>query len=170
MYRRFYVIVPAGQTVHEETTTLLHQMLRRARSKGSHAEGAQAHHQLELPARKPTCQLSAMGLAVRRLNQRECLDLEYSCLSVQKAQDSPLQDVWIEGMGEPLTSHANGQIDLSSRRENEDKPLMPLYKVPPLPKLADLLAPAGIQMMADALVIEQEWAQVNEVVALPRVS
>src|SRR5436190_1235797 len=85
MQRRFYVIVPAGQTVHEETTTLWHHMRRSPRSKKNDAAFAQAHQQLELRCAELTRQLSAIGLAVRRLNQRECLDLEYSCLSQQKA-------------------------------------------------------------------------------------
>lgn len=170
MQRRFYVIVPAGQTVHEETTTLFHHMLRRIRSKGDHAEGTQAHHQLELRCTELTRQLSAMGLAVRRLHQRECLDLTYRCLCVQKAQDAPLQDAWIEGIREPSTSHANGQMKPLSTQEQEDKSLRPFHKDQlRFPTVADLLAPAGIQVMADALVIEQEWVQVNEVVALPRV-
>jgi hypothetical protein len=114
MQRRFYVIVPAGQTVHEEeTTTLLHQVLRFTRSKESETKLAQAHQQLELRCAELTRQFSALGLAVRRLDQRECLDLEYSCLSVQRAQNSPLQDARIEDVRQSSVRPVDGHTDLT---------------------------------------------------------
>ncbi len=187
MQRRFYVIVPAGQTVYEEeTTTLLRRVLRFTRPKERETELAQAHQQLELRCAELTRQFGALGLTVRRLDQRECLDLEYSCLSVQRARNSPLQDAWIEDVKWSSVRHAEGHTDHPlaisqieeqdhlSTRDDEHKCLPLFHKdqqgVPHRRHwLADLLAPAGIQLMADALVIEEEWVQVNEVVTLPRV-
>ncbi len=111
MQRRFYIIVPAGQTVAEEngdgTALPLHGLFRGIRRRRTEVAEARAQtlERLEQRCRELRRQLVAMGLAVRRLDDHELLELEYSMLSGARAQRTPLLATWVEGVARPVITH-----------------------------------------------------------------
>ncbi len=165
MQRRFYVIVPSGQTVPEEGGITLFGRL-------SEVSQQEAHERLTLRLSTLSAQLVAMGLTVRRLKKAELIGLEYSMLSPKRAHAFPLQEAWIEHLDHPLVKplHQPTPLPTQARRALKKKTRQEKQKNDVLlwPHVADLLAPSRVTLTPSMLYIEDEWVQVLDVFALPR--
>jgi hypothetical protein len=189
MQRRFYLVVPAGQSINEDGSASYAQQffygLWQSR-KQVHEELSQAYQRLNLRCAELMRQLLAMGLSVQRLAKAELIDFEYSMLSSKRARIYPLQESWLAA--QPVR-HAEPPMRLPfSFREYEktESHQHPLHKkkrlCKPLAKqkyclqedahlwteLADLLAPAAVNVTPSMLYVDCEWLQVLDVFALPR--
>lgn len=177
MQRRFYIVVPSMQT-EEATASYLHQFWPARRQE---EQLTAAYDRLQIRCQGLTRQLVAMGLAVRRLQRAELIELEYSMLTHARSRRNPLLSEWIDNEGHPLLQHQEPPKSLPFLfKEEKTTPGGPARKQHVHrrrgrgqddlygPTLADLLAPAGVQITRDMLFVDSEWIQILDVVSFPR--
>ena len=180
--RRFYVVVPSIQ-MEPEASSHLQQFwhtlgLTRRLTAHRQEQLTEAVERLQLRCQELTRQLTAMGLAVRRLRQKELLELEYSMLTQARARRDPLHQEWIEGLATPYLQHQEPPTSLpfvferheeTAAHRKRNKPHTHTQQESLRPSmLADLLAPAGVQITRDMLFVDSEWIQILDVVSFPR--
>ncbi len=166
--RRCYIIVPA---------TSIH---RKASLRGRQQEAfEQARAQLDLRCQEIARQCAMMGLAARRLEKAALVNLEYGCLRPQHAWRAPLHPQVIEALGQPIQRRPSGKSQphpywmyagtaLPDQTHRQQTSREPLATVQLFAELADLLAPASVQLEADCLQIEGMFACTLAVIGLPR--
>jgi hypothetical protein len=180
---RFYVILPADQgsdTKQHALAGLLPFGNKSARNSAESLEKAQ--QQLDLRAEVIAQQLASLGLQCRRLSGYELASLYYSCLTPDRALHSPLPSQAFASVGQPtrvkqrsttgtagdvlapgMVSPFVGEVQLPPR-QGKIRPL----PAPDLPHLADLLAPASVEVTRDAVCLEGEYARALAVTCFPR--
>jgi Helicase HerA, central domain len=177
---RFYLIIPADQgsdTKQHVLTGLLPFDKRDARKRAESLERAQ--QQLDLRAEVISQQLTSLGLQCRRLSGYELASLYYSCLTPDRALRYPLPPLAFESVNQPTrikqktstgstipssdTVSSPYRVEQSPQRQKVDS--LPLSD---LPHLADLLAPASIEVTRDAICLEGEYARALAVTCFPR--
>ncbi len=178
--RRFYLVIPAlADSVQEGTETtftrLFHLPSRRKQARAATASRAQ--HALSIRCQDLERKLHGMGLLTHRLSNAQLMELTYTCLRPREARTYPLLSSWIEGVDrlvtmdppqpqvDPAKSLASGKplSPLNTANEGEEG-LLPMH----WPQVADLVAPACIQVLPDHVKIEQDYVQVLDVHTLPR--
>jgi hypothetical protein len=162
--RHFYLIVPADPVLTSEER--LGVLLRGQRKQAQIQAYAQARQQLDLRCSELSRQLSSLGLLCRRLRNPELVHLLHRSLSQQQALSHPLHPEWIEAVGhlhQPLKKPPYSFEDalLSHQPSHTEWRLTPQW--------ATLLAPSGIRLTPDALVLDEaEWVRTISVRQLPR--
>lgn len=167
---RFYLVVPAlAESVQEENGSVLASLFRgrKARRQQREAEDARARHQLALRCQEIERQFSAMALSTHRLSDEELMHLISTCLHPQEAHTYPLHSSWIEGVDRLVTFNGTKHQPETPTDISEDV-AAPDDTAFRWPLVADLVAPACIQVKPDHVQIEQEYAQVLDVHTLPR--
>ncbi len=170
----FYVIVPAlSESVQEEDGQTFTSLFRgrKARAQQREAEEARAWHQLAVRCQELERKLGAMSLSTHRLSNDELTSLIYTCLRPQEARTSPLLVSWMEGVdrlvtfngvGREKTTRPNAQTPDEMAEQGDEMAALRW------PMVADLIAPAGIQVWPDHVKIEQDHVQVLDIHTLPR--
>jgi hypothetical protein len=177
---RFYLIIPsdqAGDTKQHMLGGLLPFGKNDARKRVESLEKAQ--QQLDLRAEVVVQQLASLGLQCRRLAGYELASLYYSCLTPDRALRYPLPQEAFASVNQPTrvkqkTSKASivsspgaqslPQVAVPGQRQRES-PALPLFD---LPHLADLLAPASVEVTRDAICLEGEYVRALAVTCFPR--
>jgi len=179
---RFYVIIPSDQgsdTKQHALAGLIPFGNKGARNRTETLEKAQ--QQLDLRAEVIAQQLASLGLQCRRLAGYELASLYYSCLTPDRALRSPLPSQAFASVGHPtlVKSHrrtrgdstvsAPGSLSLPHMAEQPQRhgKIRPL-PAPDLPHLADLLAPASVEVTGDTVCLEGEYARALAVTCFPR--
>ena len=109
----------------------------------------------------PTC---GLGLLCRRVRNPELVHLLHRSLSQQQALHHPLQPEWIEAVGPARPSKAPPSFEEAVRLPSS---LVDEWRL--TPQWAPLLAPAGIRLTPNALVLDEtEWVRTITVRQLPR--
>jgi hypothetical protein len=193
---RFYLILPSDQGPGTRQPALAHlrpfgRERTRERIKAESLEKAQ--QQLDLRAEVVTQQLAAIGLHCRRLTGEELIALYYSCLTPERAIRYPLPALAVSGIGRPTRVRQRGQEVLSLEAHSPDEvhalshhallPASPIPQratrkpqtqpegavpLPDLPHLADLLAPASVEVTRESMRLEDEYARGIAVTNFPR--
>jgi hypothetical protein len=177
---RFYLIIPSDQgsdTKQHALTGLLPFFAKGTRNRTETLEKAQ--QQLDLRAEVISQQLASLGLQCRRLAGYELASLYYSCLTPDRALCYPLPHQAFASVNQPTrvkqktskvrtvsspdTVSTPHRAEQSSQRQKVDS--LPLSD---LPHLADLLAPASVEVMRDAICLEGEYARALAVTCFPR--
>ena len=187
---RFYLVIPAERVQASGISRFFSflpfnrkQRVRQARETAL----SKAQQTLDLRSEVVTQQMSALGLTCRRLIDEELADLYYSCITPDRARTFPLEGrLQLVGKTTRVATrnHASsvstlsGQLDNSVgsagiarkafgrifRRGRSGEALAP----PDLPHLADVLAPASVEVTRDHVVIEDEYACAIAVTSFPR--
>ncbi len=184
---RFYLILPSDQgpgTRQPSFANLLPFGRKRARERIKAETLEKAQQQLDLRAEVVTQQLAAIGLHCRRLTGEELIALYYSCLTPERAIRYPLPALAVSGIGRPtrVRQHRQAAVSFDARLPDEvhasshrqratRKPQpQPEGAVPPpdLPHLADLLAPASVEVTRESMRLEDEYARGIAVTNFPR--
>ena len=138
-------------------------------------ESAEQH--LDLRIAETTRQLERLGVEVRSLAGPELATLYYRSLTPERATKHPLNEETVAGLDTPIQA-VFGPPPWPSTPEPAASPL--LAQVPSLPPaslpagqrdfagLADLLAPASVELAPDHLCLEGEYSQVLAVTSYPR--
>ena len=171
--RRFYLVIAAGASSMQEGTARLFHLPSR-RKQASAATASRARHELSIRCQDLERKLHAMGLLTHRLSNAQLMELIYTCLRPREARTFPLLSSWREGVGRLVTmERQQPQVDQSEGRAYEkprsaanggEEDLLPMH----WPAVADLIAPACIQVLPDHIKIEQDYVQVLDVHTLPR--
>jgi hypothetical protein len=179
---RFYLILPADQrsdTKPHALAGLLPFGNKGARNRAESLE--QAQQQLDLRAEVMAQQLASLGLQCRRLSGYELAALYASCLTPDRAMRYPLPPQAFASVGQPTRVKQHRQTIVSGTvsspgtvsppqgagqppHQRESPPL----PMPDLPHLADLLAPASVEVTRDALCLEGEYVRALAVTCFPR--
>jgi len=177
---RFYLILPSDQGSDRKQHALAGLLpfgIKGARNSAESLEKAQ--QQLDLRAEVVAQQLASLGLQCRRLAGYELAALYASCLTPDRALRYPLPPQAFASVGQLTRVRRKTTISgtvsepgtLSPRHVAEEpqrqhkSPALPL---PDLPHLADLLAPASVEVTRDALCLEGEYARALAVTCFPR--
>jgi hypothetical protein len=179
---RFYVIIPSDQgsdTKQHALACLLPFGNKGARNRTETLEKAQ--QQLDLRAEVISQLLACLGLQCRRLAGYELASLYYSCLTPDRALRHPLPPQAFESVNQPTKVkqgrttphvadvHATGMVsppqETNQQQHQHKHATLPQ---PDLPHLADLLAPASVEMTRDAVCLEGEYARAPAVTCFPR--
>ena len=179
---RFYVILPADQgsnTKQHVLAGLVPFGKNGARNRSESLEKAQ--QQLDLRAEVIAQQLASLGLQCRRLSGYELAALYASCLTPDRALRYPLSPQAFASVGHPTlvksrrrtrgdsTVSSPGSVyppQVAEQPQHQGK-IRPL-PLPDLPHLADLLAPASVEVTHDALCLEGEYTRALAVTCFPR--
>ncbi len=173
--RKFYIIVPCSLTDSAQSLTAF--WLLGQRRKQMYKEFEQARQQLDLRCSEIARQLMGMGLSTRRLDQAALVNLEYSCLRPQHAFDHPLHPQLLAGPGRPVQRVGPRHLKRRTLHQEPRKSDTVIIKkqqsgkgveAPLFAELADLLAPASVQLQHDCIQIEEEYASTLVVTQLPR--
>src|SRR5260370_22831442 len=178
----FYLILPAdqgSQTKPHALAGLLPFGNKGARNRAESLE--QAQQQLDLRTEVMAQQLASLGLQCRRLSGYELAALYASCLTPDRAMRSPLPPQAFASVGQPTrvkqhrktivsgTASAPGTVSPSHvAGQPPHQRVSPALPMPDLPHLADLLAPASVEVTRDALCLEGEYARALAVTCFPR--
>jgi hypothetical protein len=184
---RFYLILPSDQgpgTRQPSFANLLPFGRKRARERIKAETLEKAQQQLDLRAEVVTQQLAAIGLHCRQLTGEELIALYYSCLTPERAIRYPLPALAVSGIGRPTRVRQHRQaavsfdarlpdeVHASSHRQRATRKSQPQPQgaVPPpdLPHLADLLAPASVEVTRESMRLEDEYARGIAVTNFPR--
>jgi hypothetical protein len=179
---RFYLIIPSDQvsdTKQHALVGLLPFGKKDARNRAESLEKAQ--QQLDLRAEVVAQQLASLGLQCRRLTGYELAALYYSCLTPERALRFPLPPQAFQSVNQPTRVKQSRATDsvadvrvksiLSSTKETERRQIGQKHTAFPqsdLPHLADLLAPASVEVTRDAICLEGEYARALAVTCFPR--
>src|SRR5258708_4599191 len=179
---RFYLILPAdhrSDTKPHAWAGLLPLGNKGARNRAESLEHAQ--QQLDLRAEVMAQQLASFGLQCRRLSGYELAALYASCLTPDRAMRYPLPLQAFASVGQPTrvkqhrktiisgTASAPGTVfPLQETGQAHRQREMPALPMPDLPPLADLLAPASVEVTRDAICLEGEYARALAVTCFPR--
>jgi len=175
--RHVYVIVPAPQqptrTRRWGTFAGLLPGRKRTRQRRQEAEQAQVEQELSLRVESLEQQLAACGLTGHRLTTPELAQLAYACLTPERALAHPLTPTALAQVGRPF-AHRHRRRPVRDERHAEKEateeesssgnevlsadPTLPPVPVPDLLPLADLLAPACIEITPEAVRVGQEYA------------
>jgi hypothetical protein len=181
----FYLILPSDQGPGTRQPALAHLLpvgRKRARERIKAETLEKAQQQLDLRAEVVTQQLAAIGLHCRRLTGEELITLYYSCLTPERAIRYPLPALAVSGIGRPtrVKQHRHAavsfdarlpdEVHASSHRRRATRKSQPQGAVPPpdLPHLADLLAPASVEVTRESMRLEDEYARGIAVTNFPR--
>ncbi len=184
---RFYLILPSDQGPGTRQPALTHLLpfgRKRARERMKAESLEKAQQQLDLRAEIVTQQLAAIGLHCRRLTGEELIALYYSCLTPERAIRYPLPALAISGIGRPtrVRQHRHAavsfdarlpdEVHASSHRQRATRKPQPQLEgaipLPDLPHLADLLAPASVEVTRESMRLEDEYARGIAVTNFPR--
>ncbi len=184
---RFYLILPSDQgpgTRQPSFANLLPFGRKRARERIKAETLEKAQQQLDLRAEVVTQQLAAIGLHCRRLADEELIALYYSCLTPERAIRYPLPALAVSGIGRPTRVRQHRQaavffdarlpdeVHASSHRQRATRKPQPqpegAVPLPDLPHLADLLAPASVEVTRESMRLEDEYARGIAVTNFPR--
>src|SRR6266566_3620973 len=184
---RFYLILPSDQGPGTRQPALTHLLpfgRKRARERMKAESLEKAQQQLDLRAEIVTQQLAAIGLHCRRLTGEELIALYYSCLTPERAIRYPLPALAISGIGRPtrVRQHRHAalsfdarlpdEVHASSHRQRATRKPQPQREgaipLPDLPHLADLLAPASVEVTRESMRLEDEYARGIAVTNFPR--
>ncbi len=176
--RRCYLIIPAPEPFASG-------LLRRKRTRQNIA--VRAIQELDVRVETVRRQLLALGLRSQRLRGEEIAQLLQSCFAPEQAWKHPLRREHLATVGhlphwqrsqEPLQvlekQDGARQIPQKVAPESQKRRTRTSKKSAPLPtpdflRLADLLAPASIEELPDALRIgEHDWIRGIAVTAFPR--
>jgi hypothetical protein len=173
---RFYLILPADQgsdTKPHALAGLLPFGNKGARNGAESLEHAQ--QQLDLRTEVMAQQLASLGLQCRRLSGYELAALYASCLTPDRAMRSPLPPQAFASVGQSTRVKQHRKSIVSGTVSpphvagqtycQRESPALPL---PDLPHLADLLAPASVEVTRDALCLEGEYVRALAVTCFPR--
>ena len=167
----------------------------RARVRAETLEKAQ--QQLDLRAEVVAQQLAALGLHCNRLSGEELVALSYSCLTPERAIRYPLPVLAVSAVGRPTSvrqrpgaqskapptafdktggtaSLGETEGETSSLPSPDAPPLSRISEqeasvpLPDLPHLADLLAPASVEVTRESVRLEDEYARGVAVTNFPR--
>jgi hypothetical protein len=177
---RFYLIIPSdqGSDVKQHALTgLLPFGNKKARSSTETLEKAQ--QQLDLRTEVISQQLTSLGLQCRRLAGYELAALYYSCLTPDRALRYPLPQEAFASVNQPtrvkqktISVSAASSPDMVSLPGVAEHPQRlhhrPTLPQPDLPHLADLLAPASVEVSRDAICLEGEYTRALAVTGFPR--
>ena len=178
---RFYLIIPAdqeGDTKQHTLSGLFSFGNKGARKRAESLEKAQ--QQLDLRAEVVAQQLASLGLQCRRLAGYELASLYYSCLTPDRALRYPLPPQAFASVNQPTrvkqkTSKVSnvsspGMVSPSyiAAQPQQQHRLRTTLPQPDLPHLADLLAPASVEVTRDAICLEGEYARALAVTGFPR--
>jgi hypothetical protein len=178
--RRFYVIVPCSLTREGGKIWPGQGRGKRQRSR----EFEQARQQLDLRCHEIARQFINMGLSVSRLDNSALINLEYSCLRPHQSLNYPLHPQLIASLNQPVQRLRQMKHGKHSNWHHAGMLPIPAPSVPPaeatsgrkklveaplFAELADLLAPASVQLQHDSITIENGYVATLAVVQLPRV-
>lgn len=190
--RHFYVIIPLDPTGGAARNQLFFPLLGRKKRRQAGTETLErARQDLAVRSEMVMQQLAAIGLRSRRLAGEELARFYHSCLTPERAINHPLTSAYLAAVGRPKrikvrknavpvqavpSPHAQtAQGDLASNtpvpptshgQERQDD--LPLVPVPDLLHLADLLAPASVEVTSDALCVENEYVRGIAITEFPR--
>ncbi len=191
--RHFYVIIPLAAeygTVHTSSFFRRPPFGRNTRRQVNATRREHARQELHVRAEMVTQHLSSLGLHCRRLQGAELAILYHRCLTPERALQHPLTNATLSGVGRPskvktrrsvpaLPPSSTGtgspaspstcaDASASSLLTHQDEDSLPPVPVPDLLHLADLLAPASVEVFRDALCIENEYVRGIAITAFPR--
>ncbi len=179
---RFYLIIPAEQESNTKPHMLSGLLLSGTRGKRKRVESLEkAQQQLDLRAEMVAHQFASLGLLCRRLAGYELASLYYSCLTPARALRYPLPPQALASVNRTTRVKQRGASDHAPHIRTSDM-LSRSYKAerPPhkqavdslplsdLPHLADLLAPASVEVTRDAICLEGEYVRTLAVTGFPR--
>ncbi len=176
--RKCYIIVPATDLGRKASPRI--SLAHRKQQE----QFEQARQQLDLRCQEIARQCAMMGLATRRLEKAALVNLEYGCLRPHYAWRAPLHPQVIDALGQPIQRRPSGKtqpqpswmyagntlaglaMSNPAQRQRTDKKSLATAQI--FTELADLLAPASVQLEADCLQIEGMFACTLAVIGLPR--
>jgi len=191
--RQFYVIIPVEQALPSRATfpiSLLPGTRKRRLQRAREETLEKAQQQLDLRSNVIMQQFAAIGLHCRRLAGEELITLYARCLTPDRAIRFPLTSQMIT-VGQPTrvaerkpsfpasldewhfshAKHAPPQLSVPSSHQNKrqtrhlgERTLAP----PDLLNLADLLAPASVEVTRDSICLEDEYACGIAITSFPR--
>ena len=177
---RFYLILPSDQGSDRKPHALAGLLPFGTKGARNSAESLEkAQQQLDLRAEVVAQQLASLGLQCRRLAGYELAALYASCLTPDRALRYPLPSQAFASVGQLTRVRRKTTISgtvsepgaLSPPHVAEKPPRQhksPALPLPDLPHLADLLAPASVEVTRDALCLEGEYARALAVTCFPR--
>ena len=187
---RFYIIIPAEQTKARAHAleALLPGMHKRRILQARKETLEMAQQELDLRANIVIQQLSSVGLHCRRLQGQELIALYYSCLTPERALHYPLTSQMLTAghTTRVLQRHAGYQPEWQAHSEQHTAVTgqfpAPAYNrkkgsrrkssrtlaPPDLPQLADLLAPASVEITRESICLENEYVCGIAVTSFPR--
>ena len=194
---RFYLILPSDQgpgTKQAPFSRLLSPGGKRRRARLTAETLEKAQQQLDLRAEVVMQQLAALGLHCRRLAGEELIALYYSCLTPERAIHYPLPTQAAAAVGRPIQVKERQQVNTppalrspgasqeSSKAAHSSAAFPPLshssgkrqppprasVPLPDLLHLADLLAPASVEVTRESIRLEDEYARGIAVTNFPR--
>lgn len=184
--RHFYLVIPADDV--RPTAALLPGRRRMRRQVAL----ARALQNLTIRCESLTSQLTALGLRCQRLEGLDLARFYQRCLQPERALAHPLTAPVLEGVGHPFRVRGtqpapageeeasleqnlliDSQAGSTSSRRRLGSPHVTRssrmqHPTPDLLPLADLLAPASVEIFRDALRIENTWVRGLTVTAFPR--
>ena len=179
---RFYLILPADQgsdTKQHVLAGLVPFGKKGARNRAESLEKAQ--QQLDLRAEVVAQQLASLGLQCRRLAGYELAAFYASCLTPNRALRYPLTPQVFASVGQPTRVKQYSKTIVSSTisspgavyppqvaEQPQRQCESPALPMPDLPHLADLLAPASVEVTRDAICLEGEYARALAITCFPR--
>jgi hypothetical protein len=177
---RFYLIIPSDQgsdTKQHALAGLLPFGNKGTRNRTETLEKAQ--QQLDLRTEVISQQLASLGLQCRRLAGYELASLYYSCLTPDRALRYPLPHQTFASVNQPtrVKQKTNKVRTVSSPKtvtpphRTEQSPRqqkVDSLTLSDLPHLADLLAPASVEVTREAICLEGEYACALAVTCFPR--
>lgn len=180
----FYIVLAASQSespAAKHPTFMNVPLPRRHRSRQEAPERAsleEALQQLDLRADVVMQRLSALGLYCQRLAGEELVTLYGSCLTPEYAISAPFAHEVLSGIGRPTRRlwpetgrTASISTPISDTTDPQSFPLESFQEevpYPDVPHLADLLAPASIEVTRDAIRVGEEYARGIVVTTFPR--
>jgi Helicase HerA, central domain len=177
---RFYLIIPADQGSDTKQHALAGLLPFGNKSARNHTETLEkAQQQLDLRAEVITQQLASLGLQCRRLAGYELASLSYSCLTPDRALRHPLPPQAYASINQPTrVKRKTSKAGIVTSLDTESSPHVvghlqhqhthATLPQPDLPHLADLLAPASVEVTRDAVCLEGEYARALAVTCFPR--
>ena len=179
---RFYLILPADDGNETGRYPLLTAALPFGRMKRSGRESLEkAQQQLDLRTEVVAPQLASIGLLARRLAGYELASLYYSCLTPQRALHYPLPQQVFAAVDRPVRARQSRPAAEKSKTPNPLRtphigPTRQSHRAahagalpqPDLLHIADLLAPASVEVTRDAICLESEYARALAITSFPR--
>jgi Helicase HerA, central domain len=185
--RHFYIVIPLAPESAGSRSFFprLPMMGRTKRRQVSLTTSEKARQELDVRVEMVLHQLASIGLHSRRLRGDELAILYHSCLTPERAIRHPLTSASLSSVGRPnrVATGKHGKRGLAASRAAEpagEQPSLPAHMterqedgVPPVPlpdllHLADLLAPASVEVSRDALCVEDEYVRGIAITAFPR--
>ena len=178
---RFYLIIPTdqeGDTKRHTLSDLLPLGNKGTRKRAESLEKAQ--QQLDLRAGVVVQQLASLGLQCRRLTGYELASLYYSGLTPDRALRYPLPPQAFASVNQPTrVKQKTSKVSTVSSPDTESPSYIAAQPQqqrsyttnlpqPDLPHLADLLAPASVEVTPNAICLEGEYARALAITGFPR--